>query len=394
MKKSLYIDKPFQNCFGGDKNRSRFLWRVLAAHYDAEIGLLEESADDAARVGEVPPKLWFSEPKGFRNPLLPDCVFRYDSKSREAFEAIQSDTPYDFLFFRFLSTALLSRQLSDTNRPPIIVDADLVASRLSWQSWNNKRTIRNRYFFLEALKLMAFERDMYQRPFLYLLTNTDELQWARDQYKKIGVPEDRFALVANPMPDVAPEVVAEAQKADSNYILFHGALGSSVNWDAYQFMLREIYPLIAAELEKRDLWIHVVGKGMFPEHEQIKEEMGATRVKLVGQVDDIGEAIANSLLCLIPLRLGSGTKTRVLEAAAYGKCVVTTPLGLEGLEFGPEELEIGTTGKELGDILISLLGDGDRIKELAHNLNTKSLSLYSEAIVGQQLVEAIDEHCS
>jgi glycosyltransferase involved in cell wall biosynthesis len=54
---------------------------------------------------------------------------------------------------------------------------------------------------------------------------------------------------------------------------------------------------------------------------------------LTGTVPDMREQIASAAVCVVPLRIGSGTRLKILEAAAMAKPIVSTHLGAEGLDF-------------------------------------------------------------
>jgi glycosyltransferase involved in cell wall biosynthesis len=62
--------------------------------------------------------------------------------------------------------------------------------------------------------------------------------------------------------------------------------------------------------------------------------MEASGVSFLGRVEDIRPAVSAAAVSVIPLRIGSGTRLKILEAAALGKAMVSTRLGAEGLTFG------------------------------------------------------------
>jgi glycosyltransferase involved in cell wall biosynthesis len=79
-------------------------------------------------------------------------------------------------------------------------------------------------------------------------------------------------------------------------------------------------------------------------------------VELTGYVDDIRPVVAGSSLAVIPLRIGGGTRLKVLEAMALGTPVVSTPKGIEGLDVQPgEHLLVGATPAEFAEAVIRLL---------------------------------------
>ncbi len=52
---------------------------------------------------------------------------------------------------------------------------------------------------------------------------------------------------------------------------------------------------------------------------------------LTGWVDDIRPYLAQSAVCIVPLRVGSGTRLKIFEAMGMGKAIVSTTIGAEGL---------------------------------------------------------------
>src|SRR5260370_34978741 len=71
--------------------------------------------------------------------------------------------------------------------------------------------------------------------------------------------------------------------------------------------------------------------------------------------------IAKGAVCVVPLRIGSGTRLKILEAAAMGKAIVSTRLGAEGLEFVPgEEIVLADEPEEFAAAVADLLADQSR----------------------------------
>ena len=61
------------------------------------------------------------------------------------------------------------------------------------------------------------------------------------------------------------------------------------------------------------------------------------RIMVTGSVPDVAEFVARAAVIVAPLRYGSGTRLKILEAMAMAKVVVATPLGCEGIEARPGE---------------------------------------------------------
>jgi len=110
-------------------------------------------------------------------------------------------------------------------------------------------------------------------------------------------------------------------------ILFIGNFKWLPNRDAAFFLVREIWPKITQALPQVKLMI--VGRNPTPEIVSLGRLKG---VKVEGNVSDIRRVLAQAGVLLAPIRNGRGTKYKVLEAMASGLPVVTTRLGIEGIE--------------------------------------------------------------
>ena len=79
---------------------------------------------------------------------------------------------------------------------------------------------------------------------------------------------------------------------------------------------------------------------------------------MVGYVDDVRPFMETSDVFLMPLRMGSGTRLKALQAMAVGIPIVSTPLGVEGLALGdPPAVALGSTAQEAAECCINLLED-------------------------------------
>lgn len=381
---ALYLDEPFARGAGGDKNRSRFLWQALSARYPVEWAEIcarqERTLDDggvraALSLQVRPARFWASQ-----------AVHRFDRPERARFRQHLRTAAPRFLFARFYSAWEL-HCIADAapQRVPVVVDVDMLSSRLAELAWRNNPTFRNRYFLFEAWKLRALERQLFRRPFLFLLTNPAELAGTGLEGKLIeGVGK---AVV---VPNFMPPPQSPQSQTEKPVILFFGALDSAANVDAVRFLVREILPLLRNELVARGLEIHLVGKNPSAPVRELVREANCSQLRLIGPVNSIESAIRESRLVLLPIRVASGTRTRILEAGALAKPVVTTPLGAEGLDLTPEALRKHERAEELVSAVVRLLNEPKAAARMGEQLQKQCLALYHPDKVAADMEKEIE----
>lgn len=108
--------------------------------------------------------------------------------------------------------------------------------------------------------------------------------------------------------------------------IFTGSLTYSANLDAVRFLLSEVWNRVRSALPEARLRITGHYQGAITD-----EIAGCEGVELSGYLDDVHRAVRESAVCLVPIRVGGGTRFKILEAMALGTPVVSTSKGAEGL---------------------------------------------------------------
>jgi glycosyltransferase involved in cell wall biosynthesis len=119
--------------------------------------------------------------------------------------------------------------------------------------------------------------------------------------------------------------------ADSRTVLYLGALDWRPNLDAVRLLLDEIFPAVRA----RHAGARLAIVGRRPPAWLRRDAAAAPGVELHADVPDVRPHMAASAVMAVPLRIGGGSRLKILEAIAAGLPVVSTRVGAEGLWLRP-----------------------------------------------------------
>lgn len=164
------------------------------------------------------------------------------------------------------------------------------------------------------------------------------------------------------------------------YLCMVGSLRSYQNYSATLFALDEVWPIL--ERENSNLRLYIIGE--LPrenslEFHRLSERMARTeRVVLTGRVDSVIPYVKGALVSLVPLSLGSGVRTKIIESAACMTPVVSTSIGAEGLPFvDGESIYLADSAIALANKTLDLISDArtrNRIAEKAYEKYREELS--------------------
>ncbi|OLC26249.1 MAG: hypothetical protein AUH40_04525 [Chloroflexi bacterium 13_1_40CM_65_17] len=235
----------------------------------------------------------------------------------------------------------------------VILDEHNLEYELLERSSRAERSLPRRvYSWLEYVKFRREEQLLWQRAAGCVLTSEREADVVR-------------ALASAPPVAVVPNGVDidhfrpdfQSGRPDSNSIVFTGLMTYRPNADGAAYFIRHVLPRIRRV--RPEVTFTAVGWGGLP------EALLSPRVRATGRVDDVRPFLARAGAVVVPLRMGSGTRLKVLEALAMGRPVVSTSLGCEGLHaHHGEHLLVADEPDSFAEAVLAILADVERGREL------------------------------
>jgi polysaccharide biosynthesis protein PslH len=173
-----------------------------------------------------------------------------------------------------------------------------------------------------------------------------------------GCDPSRLAVVPNAVRSTLLE--RPAARFTPGRLVYPGAITYAPNDDAVRFAATEILPLVRQTHPHATLV--VTGSTGGAEIDDLTRQYALT---FTGFVDDVAREIEASELCVVPLRVGGGTRLKILEALALGVPVVSTAKGAEGLDVHHErELLVADTPEAFAQQVRRVLDDSELRRRL------------------------------
>lgn len=175
---------------------------------------------------------------------------------------------------------------------------------------------------------------------------------------------------------------------DSETIVFFGANNYFPNHDALIFFIDEILPKIIAR--RPNVKLQIIGPGAQP---AVLERQGK-HVEVVGFVDDLLPYLERAAAIVVPLRVGGGTRLKIVEAMAKSKAVISTRIGAEGIDVTHEhDVLLGDTPTAFADLVLRVLENPELGRSLGRNARDLAVNRYAWPSIVAQL-ETFYEHLS
>ena len=165
-------------------------------------------------------------------------------------------------------------------------------------------------------------------------------------------------------------------------VAFLGPTYMFPNRDAVEFFLAEAWPLVRQRCPESSF--HLVGKNSADEKTRFESHPGVT---CNGHVQDIRPHFAEAAVSIVPIRVGGGTRLKILDSWSMGKAVVSTTVGCEGLEtVDGGNILIRDDPTEFAEAVTQVLRDKDLRDRLGHQARKTAEERYAWGAVGRKLV--------
>lgn len=269
--------------------------------------------------------------------------------------------------------------------PNVITHHNIESTLMARRSKVESTWLTRYYVGLQAKRLRRYEISESPRfDINVMVSSTDETEL------KAMTPSVKTTVVPNGV-DVEYFSVRDEEQAPA--IIYTGGMNMFANKDAVMHLIEDIWPRIRQKVP--DAVFKVIGQD--PPEELLSISSRDPSIQVLGFVDDIRPHVASSAVYVVPLRVGGGTRLKVLDALSQGKAIVSTSVGCEGIEVTDgKDIYIEDQDDRFADRVIELLSNAELRKDLGTHARYLAESRYAWESIGQVLLDAyqtvVDQH--
>ncbi len=268
---------------------------------------------------------------------------------------------------------------------PLSIDRSRVDLQFqTQQAAFNTHNIKDKFLAGEHLaKMWLFERKIARRSQLQVLCGPDDEVFVRQRISQEvplqvianGVDLDYFKADPEPGPLAAQPTV-----------LFCGAMDYTPNVDALRWFFSGIHERVLKAVP--NLQVLIVGKSPLPEVQAYATRPGVT---VTGSVEDVRPFYRRSWLQMVPLRIGGGTRLKIVESLAIGTPVVSTTIGAQGLDLKHDtNILLADTIETFADQIVRALQNPPLREHLRVNGIRTARERFGWRQIGAKLCRAIE----
>lgn len=299
----------------------------------------------------------------------PFLVERDDLRPMQAMvNKLVQENVFDFIHadqLTMVQFALRGASAAPKKKPRVIFDAHNAVWSIVERMQENAPWFLKPILGVEARRVKRYEGDLL-KTVDHVLAVTDVDRKGLEEalaYSKIQKNDHIAPITIAPIAVDTQQQRPVKRKLDSKNIVTLGTLHYPPNADGIRWFFTDVFPLIRQRVP--DATLTIIGKN--PPQDFAEYASGhPDTVKLTGYVQDLVPYLEQSALMVVPVRAGGGMRVRILEAFAYAMPVVTTTIGLEGIEAEPgREVLVADSAKDFAACVIELLENADLQESLS-----------------------------
>ena len=302
----------------------------------------------------------------------PITVARYDIPAyRQKFRELIATQTFDLVHYEMFHIAQFH---TETDLPGVLSQQNVDSA--IWRRLCSE-TANPLYKFAYWTQQLAFQR--YERvlsPKFDAVTCTSDIDAAVFQQH---CTENAIEIIPNGV-DIThyrPDFTTEAPA----HLIYIGSMDWYPNEDAVAFFADEVLPRIQERVP--DVAFSIVGGNPSARVQKLAERDG---IIVTGRVPEIKPYFAEATVFVVPLRIGSGTRLKILEALAMGKAIVSTTVGAEGLDLKDgAEIFIADEPTAFADAVTRLLTDVQLRRRIGENGRSRVEQDYDWRSIGEKL---------
>lgn len=375
----LASDNPFPP-INGTRIRNHYLWQCLREQgIEVKILAITRNPEDLNKSNDQIEFFMFTRKSFFKRMLMP-LFYSYhqwpvSEKLIQRVKELNESWKPDIIHAEELRMGFYLPQKKKDKSTKLSICVHNVESELIKKTKAAPLPYGISFFnFIYRMNLQRFEKTIFERADLRMTYSEVDKKIYESLY-----PHLNWRSSSNGV-NLIHLTPAELTLPEPHKILFLGSLSYLPNVEGLFWFLDDIYPVV-----KNNFQLTVAGSTPCKE---VKERLERESIELIDTPLDLKPVYLKNSLLVVPLLSGSGTRGKILESFMYGRPVLTTTKGVEGLSLSEEE---GAMIANHSDEMIFKLKEWIQLKaeerqKLAHNGRNKVLTQYTWNKVADDLL--------
>ncbi|MBL4680844.1 MAG: glycosyltransferase, partial [Pseudomonadales bacterium] len=302
-------------------------------------------------------------------------------------------TRYDIIYAFRISMGRAAQAIIESNpefsNTLSVVDFDDIESKAKLREAHvvleSEGRLNSLMLKLEARKIKTLESQ--QLKYFSQVHVCSEADKAELDARKLTAGQSNVRVLPNTL-DLPTKQTAKPEPSLLPNLLFVGTMDHGPNVDAIHYIVKELYPHLVKILNG-NFEINIVGR--YPT-EQIMAYASIPQVNIHADVPNVEPYYSAATIVIAPIRFGGGTRLKILEAFAYGKPVVSTSIGAEGIDVkNGHGIIIADSAEDFSKKCAELITNQPLAQSIATNAYSLYLELYSYKACKKRLTSYMAE---
>jgi sugar transferase (PEP-CTERM/EpsH1 system associated) len=263
-----------------------------------------------------------------------------------------------------------------TSMPTVLAHHNIESQLMARRAERETNAAARMYVQAQAQRLVRYEREQAAQFKLNITVSEADAATL-----KTICPDARTAVVPN---GVDTTYFTPRDEEEGPTLIYTGGMNMFANRDAVEWFLDSIWPRIKAAVPGA----RFLAVGSRPSPRVLEAAAADPAVEAPGFVDDVRPWVARAAVYVVPLRVGGGTRLKMVDAMAQGKAIVATSLGAEGIDGKHgEQFILADEPESFANAVIDLLRDTDARRRLGAAARLRAEQRYAWPILGAHLSE-------
>ncbi|HEY9051913.1 MAG TPA: glycosyltransferase family 4 protein [Gammaproteobacteria bacterium] len=312
--------------------------------------------------------------------LKPYIIWRhYSRKFHKRVKDLINSNNFDLILLDNLPIAYCI--VKDSKTPQMLTDHDVSYIKCSRMAEQKTNYLVKIFYYLEAIKLKYYEKEIIGQVSMCITVSES------DKITLQGLNPGANLIVIENGVDI-DEFNVDSTDSIPTELLWFGGFSNGPNKESMQYYIEKIHHLITKEIPS--VRLEILGGGDTNWISKITKNDKSLNAR--GYVEDIMPYAKKAGIFISPITSGGGTKLKVIEAMAFGKAIVTTSIGCEGIEGeNGKEYLIADTPIDFAKAVINLAQNEDLRNKIGKNARKHIENKYDWRLINNKLSSVFND---